>query len=246
MNINQHLIYPDWPAPANVHAVSTTRLGGCSQDRFTSLNLGFHTQDDAKAVRANRERLYQTLELSEEPAWLTQIHGNRVVDVANMEPETRADAALARQSGKACVVMTADCLPILLCDHNGQCVAAVHAGWRGLASEIIPATITAMNIPGEQLMAWLGPAIGPEAFEVGDEVREQFISLDSKNQYYFKPSPNKRWLADIYALARHQLQTLSVMSIYGGGYCTVRDAERFYSYRRDGSSGRMASLIWLT
>ena len=245
INTAKHLIWPDWPAPNSVKAVSTTRLGGVSQGSFASFNLGFHTEDEVAAVQYNRQQLYRTLGLLQEPAWLRQVHGNTVVDAAEIREPVAADASICRQPGKACVVLTADCLPILLCDHTGTCIAAAHAGWRGLAAKIIAATIATMQCPSDELMAWLGPAIGPEVFEVGDEVRQQFLELDSANQVYFKPSPAGRWLADIYALARRQLRTSGVTEVYGGVWCTLSEPERFYSYRRDGSSGRMASLIWL-
>ena len=242
-----HFIRPDWPAPSNVQAAATTRQGGISQGRFASFNLGFHTQDDALAVCHNRQQLYAQLQLNQEPAWLKQVHGNSVVDAANVTEPVTADASICCQPGKACVVMTADCLPVLLCDQAGRCVAAVHAGWRGLAAEIIGATVAAMPCQTEDLMVWLGPAIGPEAFEVGNEVRAEFLQLDDEgNQACFKPSPSGRWLADIYELARRELRALGITAIYGGGWCTVSDPARFYSYRRDGSSGRMASLIWLS
>ena len=240
-----HLIWPDWPALGTVKAVTTTRLGGISQGCFASFNLGFHTQDDAAAVRHNRQQLYQILGLTQEPAWLQQVHGTTVVDAAEVAEPVMADASVCRQPGKACVVMTADCLPVLLCNRAGNRIAAVHAGWRGLAAGIIPATFEAMQCPAEELMVWLGPAIGPEAFEVGAEVRAQFLQLDAGNQECFKLSPKGRWLADIYELARGQLRALGITAIYGGSWCTVSEPERFYSYRRDGSSGRMASLIWL-
>jgi len=239
------LIKPAWPVPAHVKAVSTTRLGGASQGRFASFNLGFHTYDEAAAVRYNRQQLYAQLGLTQEPAWLRQVHGNTVVDAATVSESPTADASVCRQAGKACVVMSADCLPVLLCDRAGQCVAAAHAGWRGLVAELITATVQAMQCPGEDLIAWLGPAIGPAAFEVGEEVRAQFLQQDAAHRRCFKPSPSGRWLADIYELARRQLQAVGVQQIYGGDWCTVSDPTRFYSYRRDGSSGRMASLIWL-
>jgi YfiH family protein len=240
------LIRPEWPAPAAVQAASTTRLGGISQGRFAALNLGFHTQDDAAAVQHNREQLYAQLGLQQEPAWLRQVHGNTVVEATKVGSEPPvADASVCQQPGKACIVMTADCLPVLLCDRAGRCIAAAHAGWRGLAADIITATVQAMPCAAEDLMAWLGPAIGPEVFEVGEEVRDQFLAQETGHQACFKPSPAGRWLADIYALARRQLDAAGVGEIYGGGWCTVSDPDRFYSYRRDGSSGRMASLIWL-
>ena len=235
-------IIPDWPALSTVCAVSTTRRGGVSVAPYDSLNLGDHVGDDTRAVEQNRAHLMQTLKLPASPVWLRQVHGTRVVDAADGSCE--ADAAYATQAGVVCAVQTADCLPLLLCNAAGTRVAAVHAGWRGLAAGVIEAALAVMD-PGAELFAWLGPAIGPDAFEVGDEVRDIFMAHDTRAQSAFRPSPNGRWLADIYQLTCLRLAAHGVTSIYGGHGCTYSDAGRFYSYRRDGITGRMATMIWL-
>jgi YfiH family protein len=201
--------------------------------------------DDPAAVAANRQRIIQALELPAEPAWLDQVHGNTVAAAERVCLPVKADAACTGEPGRVCVVMTADCLPVLLCDRTGSRVAIAHAGWRGLAEGVIGATVARMGCHPGDLLAWLGPAIGPDAFEVGTEVRAAFLALDSSSHIYFKPSPAGRWLADIYGLARRQLQALDVPAVYGGHWCTFTDRERFFSYRRDGRTGRMANLIWL-
>lgn len=240
------LIRPEWPAPANVRAASTTRGGGVSAAPFDSLNLGYHPRDERRNVAVNRRRLAQALALPGEPAWLRQVHGSRVLDAAAAaHAPAPADASVALQPATVCVVLTADCLPVLLCDRAGSRVAAVHAGWRGLAGGVIAAAVRALACEPGALLAWLGPAIGPRVYEVGPEVREAFLRLDAADGACFRPSPAGRWLADLYALARRQLAGLGVAGVYGGGWCTYSDAQRFFSYRRDGSSGRMASLIWL-
>jgi len=240
---------PDWPAPANVFAGTTTRLGGVSVAPYDSLNLGDHVGDSEDAVVANRSLLKQHRNLPAEPVWLKQVHGIAVVDATAVNDIPVADASFSHQSNSVCAVMTADCLPVLLCDQAGSVVAAVHAGWRGLADGVIEATIKDMGVTASKLMAWLGPAIGPKAFEVGDEVRQQFIAQDPQAAEGFQPSElssvQDRWLADIYLLARQRLARFGVEQVYGGDCCTYTDAERFYSYRRDGVTGRMASLIWL-
>jgi YfiH family protein len=238
-------ILPDWPAPANVRAAVTTRTGGVSRQPFDTFNLAAHVGDDLKAVTANRVRLREALQLPAEPVWLRQVHGVQVVDVANAGNEPEADGGYATKPGAVCAVLTADCLPVLLCDRMGTRVAALHAGWRGLASGVIEAGVKALNVPGSELLAWLGPAIGPEAFEVGTEVRAAFVRHDPAAERAFRPQTGAKFLADIYLLARQRLAALGVTAVYGGGLCTVRDRERFYSYRRDGATGRMASLIWL-
>lgn len=241
------LIYPDWPAPATVKAASTTRIGGVSKTPFDSFNLGLHTADDLSSVLENRQRLLTTLGLQRQPAWLKQVHGNQVVDAALVTEPVTADASYSQQPGPVCVVMAADCLPVLICDRAGSCVAAVHAGWRGLSQQVIAACVNQLQRPADQLLAWLGPAIGPEVFEVGPEVREIFINQSSDYQNCFKPHHGDRWLADIYALARQQLAQLGITAIYGGHWCTLSEPQRFFSYRRDHTnSGRMANLIWLT
>ena len=261
-------IIPDWPAPANVRALQTTRDGGVSVGAYATLNLGDHVGDDPVAVARNRALLRATLPA--DPVWLKQVHGDIVADADRTVGVPDADAAVARQPGKVCAVMTADCLPLLLCDEAGTVVAAAHAGWRGLAGGVVEATVKAMNVAPEQLLVWLGPAIGPQAFEVGEEVRQAFMAHDPQAAKAFVPcvgralaqrvglkadlqscsagdaeSGVQKWLADIYLLARQRLAHLGVKRVYGGGLCTYTDTERFYSYRRDQATGRMASLIWL-
>lgn len=238
-------IRPDWPAPAKVRALCTTRGGGVSTGPFTSLNLGLHVGDDPAAVSQNRQRLREQAGLPAEPLWLNQVHGTTVADATALHGEVpEADAAVARQPAQVCAIMTADCLPLLLANRAGDCVAAAHAGWRGLAAGVIARTVERMACPPAELLAWLGPAIGPDAFEVGEEVRQAFMQTDTGADVCFQPRDG-RWRADLYGLARRQLQQLGVDGIYGGGFCTHTDAARFFSYRRDGDCGRMASLIWL-
>lgn len=236
-------LIPEWPAPANVRAVQTLRTGGCSPSPWASLNLGDHVGDDPDRVVANRDALRSSL--PGEPLWLQQVHGIAAVDAGFASGPIEADAAFARQAGKVCAVMTADCLPVLFCDRAGSVVAAAHAGWRGLAAGILEATIEQMGVPAADLLAWLGPAIGPDAFEVGDEVRAVFLAHDGNAAMAFRPHGQGKWLADIYCLARQRLQKAGIGSISGGTFCTVTDASRFFSYRRDGVTGRMSSLIWL-
>lgn len=237
-------IVPDWPAPARVRALSTTRAGGVSVAPYDSLNLGTHVGDDPANVAANRAQVRRIV--PSEPAWLNQVHGTAVVDAASVAGVPDADASVSRTPGAVCVVMTADCLPVLLCDRAGTVVGAAHAGWRGLHGGVIEATITAMQVAPADVIAWLGPAIGPTAFEVGDEVRAAFVAVDAIADAAFKPAgqPGK-WLADIYLLARQRLAALGVTAVYGGDCCTVSESRRFFSYRRDGVTGRMASLVWL-
>lgn len=235
-------IIPDWPAPLRVRACITTRSGGVSQEPYDSFNLGDHVGDSPNAVSANRQRLQRIL--SCEPAWLNQVHSNIVVEADPLGCLT-ADASWTATTGVACAVMTADCLPVLLCDLDGSRVAAAHAGWRGLAAGVLEATVAAIDIPGSQLIAWLGPSIGSDAFEVGAEVREAFVSQHDAAAQAFSPSRNDgRYMADIYHLARIRLAACGVTAVFGGGFCTVNDP-RFYSYRRAARTGRFASLIWL-
>lgn len=238
------LILPDWPAPHQVRAVSTTRSGGTSSGPFASLNLGDHVGDNPQDVAANRAILARNLPA--EPLWLTQVHGTAVVDAAQATPGSAADAAVAHQPGRACAVMTADCLPVLLCDRHGSTVAAAHAGWRGLHAGILEETIKSMQVPASDILAWLGPAIGPQAFEVGEEVRTAFVNRDHQAARAFRHGrQNGKWWADLYLLARQRLAACGVSRIYGGNHCTFGEADTFFSYRRDGQTGRMASLIWL-
>ncbi len=249
MPICDDWIVPDWPVPAGVQALITTRAGGASQAPYASLNLGDHVGDDPAAVAANRLRLRQSVVGAGEPVWLEQVHGTRVIDAAlertGATPE-QADAAFARRPGVCCVVMTADCLPVLFCDASGSVVAAAHAGWRGLCAGILEQTVAAMAVPAHTLLAYLGPAIGPHAFVVGDDVRTAFVARDAAAAKAFSPQAPGKWLADIYQLARLRLSACGVDRIFGGKWCTVGDAARFFSYRRDGRTGRMASLIWRT
>lgn len=236
------LITPDWPVPSHVKSLMTTRIGGVSVDPFTSFNLAAHVHDDPLAVAENRRRLREALPA--EPIWLNQVHGTQVVqaDAASGVPD--ADASFTRTSHTVCAVLTADCLPVLFCARDGSVVAAAHAGWRGLASGVLEATLAAMRISPDQVIAWLGAAIGPAVFEVGAEVREAFIASHPTSVTAFTARQHK-WLADIYTLARIRLNACGVRAVYGGGLCTYTDVARFYSYRRDATTGRMATLIWL-
>lgn len=236
------VILPDWPAPACVKALQTTRLGGVSQGIYASLNLGDHVKDLPQHVAANRQLLSPYL--PSEPVWLNQVHGVRVIDAALSSCLESADASFSTRKQVVCVTMTADCLPVLLCDQAGSMVAAVHAGWRSLCDGVIEATVKAMPVEPARLMAWLGPAIGPQAFEVGSEVRAQFMAQDAQAEHAFQ-AQGEKWLGDLYMIARQRLSRLGVTQVYGGGRCTYREAETFFSFRRDGDTGRMASLIWL-
>lgn len=240
---DQDLIIPDWPAPANVRALQTTRAGGISAPPYAALNLGLHVGDQALSVVHNRQRLAHFVPT--EPLWLDQVHGTTVVDAGATGCQPQADATYARTAQTVCAVMTADCLPVLLCDCSGTVVAAAHAGWRGLLDGVLEATIDAMQAAPDMLMAWLGPAIGSQAFMVGDEVRAAFVAHDAEANAAFQAQPDGKWLADIYALARLRLQRQGITAIYGGGFCTFSDTARFFSYRRDGVTGRMATMIWL-
>ncbi len=239
-------IVPDWPAPANVEACSTCRQGGVSEAPFASLNLGDHVGDASAAVAINRQHLQRSLQLPSVPYWLMQTHSKTVVEAVTTNTKPQADASFTAQSGVVCVVLTADCLPLLLCDEQGRHVAAIHAGWRGLCDGVIEATLASLPVAPQQLLVWFGPAIGPTKFEVGDEVRAQFVAADVAASRAFEATNAGHWLADLYALARLRLQSLGVLRFYGGEHCTYTESERFFSYRRDGVSGRMASLIWLT
>jgi len=238
-------IRPEWPAPVRVQALITTRAGGLSQAPYASLNLGTHVGDDPQQVAANRARLNQVL--PQAPYWLHQVHGHQVVVAGTPTAEPPpADASISTRANTVCVVMVADCLPILLCDRRGTCVGIAHAGWRGLASGVVAQTVAALPASPNELLAYLGPCIGPNAFEVGDEVRQAYLTLDPQHATAFRPHPSGRWWCDLPNLARQVLHHSGVSAIYGGQDCTVSDPERFFSYRRNGVTGRMAALIWLT
>lgn len=241
-------IRPDWPLAGRVGACVTTRKGGVSSESYASLNLGTHVGDDPQAVARNRAILREKLDLPAEPCWLEQVHGTDIVELYGQESGIpRADGSITSTPGVVLAVLTADCLPVLLADSEGSRVAALHAGWRGLAGGILEAGVAAMQRPRPSVHAYLGPAIGPDAFEVGDEVRARFLADNPLSTQCFRPSLAGRWLADIYALARLRLESagLDASHIHGGGRCTFSEAESFFSYRRDGETGRMASLIWL-
>jgi len=241
--MNPAWIEPDWPAPPGVRAYSTLRTGGLSQDVYAGFNIGIHVGDKPSCVIANRRLLREHLALPAEPFWLNQVHGNTVAQAKDANgPPPEADAAFSEEAGVICVAITADCLPVLLCDRGGQCVAAAHAGWRGLVGGVLEATVQAMG--GGDLLAWLGPAIGPRSFEVGPPVRQAFLESLGDCENAFRQIDDNHWLADLYALARLALARAGVTEVYGGGHCTYADPQRFFSYRRDGQTGRMATLIW--
>ncbi len=234
-------IVPDWPVSSRVCALVTTRHGGVSAAPFDTLNLGLRSGDDPAAVRANRRRLNAVAGCT--PVFLRQQHGSTVVDIDRADGEPEADAAVARTSGRAAAVLAADCLPVLLADRDGTVVGAAHAGWRGLAAGVVEATVAKMGVAPDRLVAWLGPAIGPGAFEVGDEVRAAFCAADADAATCFAQGRPGKWFADLYALARRRLAARGVREVYGGGACTVT-GHRFFSYRRDRTTGRMAALVW--
>lgn len=245
MQIHPDWLVPDWPAPRGVRAFVTTRAGGISPVPFDSMNLGLRSGDEIDNVLRNRAILRAALPA--EPAWLRQVHGADVVEASAVAGEPEADASWTASRGVVCAVMVADCMPVLLCDQDGGTVAAAHAGWRGLSSGVIEATVRAMGTPPQRLSAWLGPAIGPRNFEVGDDVLEAFVTHDAQARRAFEPYPGRpgKWLCDLYALARQRLAALGVTAVTGGDLCTVED-RRLFSHRRDrGQSGRMAAFIWM-
>lgn len=244
MSLIAHCITPNWPAPSKVRSLQTTRQGGNSTSPYDSFNLGSHVGDNPLAVSRNRMLLAPLL--PSEPVWLNQVHGIKVSDAGHAGCLPEADASVSTHPGAVCVVMTADCLPILLCDENATVVGAAHAGWRGLCDGVIESTVQAMEVHPSTLMAWLGPAIGPAEFEVGDEVRAAFIAHQAQTAAAFVAGAPGKWMADLYQLARLRLNAMGITRIYGGDLCTYRDPARFYSYRRDGVTGRMGTFIWLS
>lgn len=245
-------IIPDWPAPANIRAAVSTRVGGVSRNECASFNLASHVEDNAEDVAANRKILAAALQLPEQPVWLTQVHGVDVLRHDGSEGiklSNEYDACYSNRLDKVCAVLTADCLPVLFCSRDGKEVAAAHAGWRGLVDGVLETTLTAFACSHSEMLAWLGPAIGPASFEVGEDVRSRFLAQwqaydEQAVADCFVSCGHEHWLCDIYALARLQLQALGVTAIYGGGEDTCADSQRFYSFRRDGGTGRMAAVIW--
>jgi YfiH family protein len=232
---------PDWPAPPNVRAWVTERGGG---GRYGAMNLATHVGDDPEAVAANRRRVRAALALPAEPCWLEQVHGARVLDL-DRDAITPADGAVTTHAGVVCAVLTADCLPVVLCDQAGRRVGVAHAGWRGLLEGVLPTAVLAFRADPAELLAWLGPAIGPAAYEVGADVRDRFVDHQPGAARRFAGNARGRWQADLYGLARDSLAEAGVRSVYGGGYCTFMEAERFFSHRREAPCGRMATLVWL-
>jgi len=237
-------IQPDWPAPANVRAYVSTRQGGVSSSPYDGLNLGGHVGDAEENVRQNRALVSEALALPAEPAWLEQLHTTQVVDAAEVQQPVQADASYSCEDKVVCAVMTADCLPVFFTADNGSEVAVAHAGWRGLASGILEATLEKLSTAPDHILCWLGPAIGPQQFEVGGEVRKAFLSAHTETEQAFTVKNDEKWLADIYQLARLRLQAAGVDQVFGGNFCTYNNQQQFFSYRRDKDTGRMASLIW--
>jgi YfiH family protein len=235
-------IKPDWPVASNIHAVATLRSGGVSQGTFNSLNLGLHVNDEPENVYKNRRIISRMLDLPSEPVWMEQVHGIDVIKADQSKQIEKADASYTDQENTVCAVLTADCLSILLATTDGSKIAAIHAGWRGLLSGVVANTVNTMGTIN--LIAWLGPAIGADCFEVGQEIKDSFIKKSEKFTQVFTKTNEKKYLVDIYKLAKIELASVGIKQVYGGGFCTVTDKERFYSYRRDGETGRMATLIW--
>ena len=240
---------PDWPVPPTVRAVFTLRDGGVSTGCFASLNVGAHVEDDALAVAENRRRIKVAFDLPSEPAWLSQVHGSRVVRLGSAAAAgAAADGVVTAEVGPVCVIQVADCLPVLFAARDGSVVGAAHAGWRGLVAGVLENTVAALGVPPVQLLAWIGPGIGPANFEVGPEVRAAFVGAAPGGAAAvagaFSPNARGRWQCDLAALARQRLAALGVTAIHGGGWCTFAAAQTFFSHRRDGRSGRMAALIW--
>ncbi len=236
-------VEPDWPAPPGIRVISTGRGGGVSRAQYASLNLGTHVGDAPDAVAENRTRLRAAAKLPSEPQWLAQIHGTTVVDL-DAEVTGAADAGYTRRAGVMCAILTADCLPVVFASESGDTLGAAHAGWRGLSSGILDATVRAMRVPPSRLLAWLGPSIGPEHFEVGAEVRDAFLAQDRGAEAAFLANARGRFMADLPELARRRLRTMGIDRIYGGGECTYENSARYFSHRRDGNTGRQATLIW--
>jgi YfiH family protein len=243
LKLPEDWIIPHWPAPARVRAIITSRNGGCSTGSYASMNLGLQAGDHESRVQANRRILRQFLPA--DPKWLNQVHGNRVVPAETIAIPSEADASFTSRAECVCAVLVADCLPVLISDRAGGIIAVAHAGWRGLASGVIESTVRALQTDPNELIAYLGPGIGPSVFEVGDEVRDAFLAVDAAAQYAFRRNEAGNWCADLFALARQRLVQLGVTNVYGGGLCTYSDPARFFSHRRAKPAGRMAALIWI-
>ncbi len=240
-------LVPDWPAPGNVGALSTTRAGGCSAAPYDTMNIGSRVDDDPHCVARNRATLLQACAGADSLQWLHQVHGVLCIEArAHCAGEVAADASCTREAGIGCLVGTADCVPVLFCDRQGSWVAAAHAGWRGLCDGVLESTLDQYGGDPAGLLAWLGPCIGPNSFEVNDDVRDAFLAVDSAAESAFRTAGDAgRWLGDLPEIARQRLRARGVTQVYGGHWCTVEDAERFYSFRRDNVTGRMASVVWL-
>lgn len=241
------VIRANWPAPPNVHALCTTRKGGVSEGDYSAFNLAYHVEDQADHVEQNRQQLIRDLNLPNPPLWLNQVHGTEVAHHSALpQIVIDADASYSTQANHVCAVMTADCLPILICNKRGTKVAAAHAGWRGLANGVIEASVQKLDENPDELLVWLGPAIGPQSFEVGEEVRRAFIHDLPMTAGAFIANKPQHYLADLYQIARLRLHRMGIKNVYGGDFCTYIDSDQFYSYRRDGKTGRQVSLIWFT
>lgn len=239
------LITPDWPAPHWVKAYTTTRNGGFSNAPYNSLNLADHVGDNLNDVSKNRKLLQKNLHLRKPIIWLKQIHGNIIISADHPTDCLEADAIYSRTKQTICAIQTADCLPVLVCSSSNYCVAAIHAGWKGLSAGIIETTMDTLALPPNDILVWLGPAISPKAFIVGEKVLQTFVENDSAAISAFEPLGNKQWQANLYKLAQQRLHKLGITAIFGGNYCTFSDKDRFFSFRRDKITGRMLSLIWI-
>ncbi|MDM8564410.1 peptidoglycan editing factor PgeF [Candidatus Halobeggiatoa sp. HSG11] len=235
-------ITPDWPAPPQVKAYTTTRKNGYSQPPYGSFNLATHVGDDIEAVTKNRNVLQKALAIPSKPIWLEQVHSNITTTAILSNINCKADASYTDKPEQVCVILTADCMPVLFCNKTGTKVAAIHAGWRGLANGILEEVLQYFD---SDVLVWLGPAIGPQAFEVGEDVYAAFTDFLPQASKAFTLTDNNHWLADLYLLARQRLAYQGITAVFGGKFCTYSEPERFYSYRRDKATGRMASLIWL-
>jgi YfiH family protein len=242
MSLPGQWLVPEWPAPPRVRAFVTTREGGVSEGEFASMNLGFSSGDEPGRVERNRSILGGLLPST--PRWLRQVHGTAVVDL-DAGPENIGDAVVTRGTGRVAGVLTADCMPVFLTDRLGTAVAVAHAGWRGLAAGVVEASVAALRVPPADVIAWMGPAIGPDAFEVGPEVRAAFLEADAGAESAFRAHTAGKFMADLYLLARRRLASAGVTEVHGGGFCTFHERDRFFSYRRHKASGRMGSFIWL-